>query len=163
MAAMLGTIKAGAAYVALDPHYPRPYLQHIIRTAEPTLVLMTGGEANWLKNDSHSKDICVDLEEGQLQAELALCSNERGVPHEPEVSSSLSLVAANLSVQLLYVLYTSGSTGVPKGVKGTHLGALNRISWNNRDPSLEPGMSSHCPAQPVSHGMQLHGSRIRPA
>ena len=43
--------------------------------------------------------------------------------------------------QMLYVLYTSGSTGVPKGVIGTHMGALNRIAWMLHDTKLEPGIS----------------------
>ena len=89
MAAMLGVAKAGAAYVSLDPFYPRQYLQHIINSAHPTLILMTSGEANWLKNDASAKDVVLDMHEPDIQSKLALCSDTRSLAQDNQVNSSV--------------------------------------------------------------------------
>src|SRR5512145_907110 len=109
--AMLGVLKAGAAYVPLDPQAPAQRvagiaadcgLRAVITTAERLATLAPAGLA------------CAVLVSGQARAE-----------HEVEWSALDALPTSappeeSIETDLAYILYTSGSTGRPKGVMLTH-------------------------------------------
>ncbi len=115
--AILGILKAGAAYMPLDPDYPRTRLEFMLENATPALVLTT------IEASTHmpATTATVAFDDPGLMSILACCStdnikdNER-VRHLGGASPA-------------YVVYTSGSTGQPKGVVGLHLGLVNRLSW----------------------------------
>lgn len=117
---MWGILKAGAAYVPLDPNYPLSRLTYIMDDADIQCVLahkqtMARLPAN-LKNL-----ICVD--EAHYIDRLAA-----------RPSSNLSNDDVALSSQnLIYVIYTSGSTGKPKGVMLEHQSLVNRIVWMQKE------------------------------
>lgn len=103
--AILGVLKAAAAYVPLDPIYPAKRLKQMIDDAAPAVVLADPSPP-------------VDLT-GQV------------VLH-PGDAAALPSAPLDLPVDLdavAYVVFTSGSTGRPKGVKGTHRGITNRQAW----------------------------------
>jgi len=108
--ALLAVLKAGGAYVPLDHTYPKDRLAQMLNDTQPACVLCTEGTRDKLPNLS-TKAVVLDSEADVIKRE----------------SSVLPLVES--SGERLYVLYTSGSSGRPKGVEGTHGGALNRFEW----------------------------------
>ena len=98
---LLGILKAGCAYVPLDPDYPHARLKFMLEDAEVPLLLTQKSLRESL--GSHSAEvICLD----ELVEEIA---EESGANPRAETSSD----------SLAYVMYTSGSTGKPKGVAVT--------------------------------------------
>ena len=109
--ALLGVLKTGAAYVPLDPSYPVERLAFMIRDAAVSCVVSDSGIKNKLPSD------VIDF--------VALDTDRELINGESASNPGLSLS----SHQPAYVLYTSGSSGNPKGVEGTHRGAMNRFAW----------------------------------
>ncbi|KUJ41274.1 hypothetical protein ACZ90_68030 [Streptomyces albus subsp. albus] len=112
--AALGILKAGAAFVPLDPAYPPRRLAFMVDDAKPALILLhssTAGLATGLDAPTVRLD---DPEVARALDELSgdrLTDTERGGPVRPD--------------QPAYLIYTSGSTGVPKGVVVPHRGVVN--------------------------------------
>lgn len=109
--ALLAIVKAGAAYVPLDPGYPRARLEHMISDAQVP-ILLTQRRIKDRLPPVRTEVLCVD----ELEAELT---------HEPDVNPDLAVDGGDL----VYVIYTSGSTGLPKGVMNVHDGIRNRLLW----------------------------------
>ncbi|HLG69967.1 MAG TPA: amino acid adenylation domain-containing protein, partial [Chloroflexota bacterium] len=109
--ALLAVLKAGAAYVPLDPAYPQERLRFMVQDARLRVIVTAGRWAAGLAGTS---------------AELVLLDAEAEAI-EREASGNLGLTGGGEDVA--YVIYTSGSTGQPKGVLGLHQGAVNRLSW----------------------------------
>jgi amino acid adenylation domain-containing protein/non-ribosomal peptide synthase protein (TIGR01720 family) len=107
VAAILGVLAAGAAYVPLDPGYPRDRLAFMIEDAHLDVVLASAAGA-------------ARLPEGAARVE----------PLEGDAPAVAAAPPAEVtSAEAAYVIYTSGSTGRPKGVVGTHRGMVNRCAW----------------------------------
>jgi amino acid adenylation domain-containing protein len=112
--AALGVLKAGGAYLPLDPGYPATRLAFMLKDAKaPVLVTGRCMLANLPGCPAHA--VILDPE-GRCHA---------GQAREPE------LVRTNQD-HLAYLIYTSGSTGQPKGVELTHAGLLNLVHWHHR-------------------------------
>ncbi|MDE5259811.1 MULTISPECIES: non-ribosomal peptide synthetase [Serratia] len=113
--AQLAILKAGAAYVPLDPHLP------VARQA-------------WIIGDSGALLILCDRDiDREIAGEIACLRIDRlrqNPTHDPAVARAGDAPA--------YIMYTSGSTGTPKGVMVTHQGIL-RLAINNRFASFERG------------------------
>jgi len=105
---LLGILKAGAAYVPLDPGYPEERLAYMFDNAQLS-VLLTQSE---LAQRLSAKVICLDTDWSDIEAETDTNPN---VPISEE--------------NLAYVIYTSGSTGRPKGSMNTHRAISNRLLW----------------------------------
>ena len=108
---LLGILKAGAAYVPLDPTYPPERLAFMLADAQP-FVLLTRGRLVAGLPEHHAKVVCLDTN----WPTIALHSDQN---------------PANWTApdHLAYLLYTSGSTGRPKGVLGVHRAVLNALVW----------------------------------
>ncbi|WP_052260656.1 non-ribosomal peptide synthetase [Photobacterium gaetbulicola] len=111
--AILAVLKLGACYVPMDPAYPRQRLAHIIDDAALAMVLTDQGSQHALPV---SECQTVVLDSDDIAAQRQQCQ-------------SLPLAPVSMSGQPLYQLYTSGSTGVPKGVIGSEKATLNRLAW----------------------------------
>ncbi|HTT36896.1 MAG TPA: amino acid adenylation domain-containing protein [Burkholderiales bacterium] len=109
--AMLGTLKAGAAFVPLDPAYPAQRLGYMLQDANPHVVLT---EEKFSGRFEDGARLIV------LNSALARGASNR-------VSSAPQGTAGPAS--LAYVMYTSGSTGKPKGVMIEHRNICNQIAW----------------------------------
>jgi amino acid adenylation domain-containing protein len=107
--AILAVGKAGAAFLPLDPSYPAQRLDHIISDARPVLLLTDTGGA---EARSWPGPILV-LEERTTGRESGLDASNPAAADRPR-----PLAPAHPA----YVVYTSGSTGAPKGVSVTHAG-----------------------------------------
>jgi len=116
---LLAVIKAGAAYVPLDPGFPADRLNFMLTDSEASL-LITSKQYTGLFN----------TQAGQLFIDDALAQSAAFGVDEPEVNVQ--------GTDLVYILYTSGSTGLPKGVQITHQNLNNLLySFQNR-PGIGP-------------------------
>lgn len=117
--AMLATLKAGAAFVPIDPDYPREYTNRVLKSAKPSLVFMEAGEIP-TQHTSH-----CSFEHAERRAQQAdsgvrdLADHERRQPLLP--SSPLCIV------------FTSGSSGEPKGVAVPHSAMVNLLTSHRTD------------------------------
>ena len=114
---LLAILKAGAAYLPLDPDYPAERLAYIVQDAQPAWVFTTAQIAHRLP-DSPSQ-LLLD----HPDTVNALARNPGSNPIDTERSEPLNVHNP------AYVIYTSGSTGVPKGVVVTHQGVANYALW----------------------------------
>ncbi|MGW1666857.1 non-ribosomal peptide synthetase, partial [Streptomyces microflavus] len=106
--ALLGILKAGAAYVPLDPDYPTDRLTHMIRDTATPLILTHTHHTERLPH--HTPRLLVD----------------HAWPTGPDTTDPPPLATPD---DLAYVIYTSGSTGRPKGVRLPHRGVVNYLHW----------------------------------
>lgn len=107
---LLAILKAGAAYVPLDPAYPRERLAFIVQDAQLALLLTTSELASQLALPSN-RSLCMDSP--------GLASEENPANLAPTMNSE----------HLAYIIYTSGSTGQPKGVCISHRSAVIFLTW----------------------------------
>jgi amino acid adenylation domain-containing protein len=118
--ALLAVLKAGGAYLPLDPSYPRQRLEYMARTAGVRVVLSTPELRSRLSLDVPGSDwFDVDL-------------NALAHRHAPNP------VSGSTPESLAYVIYTSGSTGDPKGAMNTHRAICNRLTWMQNTYRLRP-------------------------
>ncbi|MBR1143098.1 non-ribosomal peptide synthase/polyketide synthase [Bradyrhizobium sp. AUGA SZCCT0431] len=123
MVALLAVLKAGGAYLPLDPDYPPERLSHMLRDSGAALVLT---------QSSLLEQFAPVLKETGAEAWL-LDEQDRGGDHD----------AGNLDVavhpeSLAYVIYTSGSTGLPKGVMVRHDAVTNFLATMAERPGMTP-------------------------
>ncbi|HEU0079849.1 MAG TPA: condensation domain-containing protein, partial [Longimicrobiaceae bacterium] len=122
VAAVLGILKAGGAFVPLDPQYPAERLAFMLEDSGARLLLTDGAAGNRLAGFA-GETLWLDGAEGEHED----AAEEGARWHSPSPD------------HLAYVIYTSGSTGTPKGVAVTH-GALASTLLTARDAfGLAPG------------------------
>ena len=112
--ALLGALKTGAAYVPLDPSYPLQRLASTLEDTRAECVLSNNGIGKKLP------DTVRNL--------IMLDSEAEPIRNESPLNPAMNIMGLS-RVERAYVLYTSGSSGRPKGVEGTHRGAINRMRW----------------------------------
>ena len=137
--ASLGVLKAGCAYQPLDPSYPKERLNFMMQDASAKLLIA----------DEELRDI-VD----EYQGEVLLTKDIMALPavSAPEVKITPD--------QLLILLYTSGSTGVPKGCQLTHANLVAFCHWYQRFYDLKP---EHNVAAYASYGFDACMMDMYPA
>src|SRR5690606_1750059 len=114
---LLGILKAGKAYLPLDPNFPESRLELIIGNSKVKYCLARSAE----------EDIFTNLR-------LKSIHSDTSVEFPP-----MSVVHQN---QNACVLYTSGSTGKPKGVCVTHLGLVNFLIWQKNNSKAAPFLNT---------------------
>lgn len=108
--AMLGILKAGAAYVPIDRSFPVDRIRHIVGDAEIKIILSETGLFSELDVDACLLDI--------NSPELNDLSLERGGENQVQIKND----------DLAYIIYTSGSTGRPKGVMAQHYNVVHFVN-----------------------------------
>jgi amino acid adenylation domain-containing protein len=114
--ALLAIVKAGCAYVPIDPEYPADRIDFMIEDARLSLILT---------QERHRSD----LRDGQ--AEVVVLSTE-----EPRVEEAANVVRDLSPDSPVYMIYTSGSTGRPKGAINRHVSLFNRLYWMQTEYGL---------------------------
>ena len=138
--ASLGVLKAGCAYQPLDPSYPKERLNFMMQDANAKLLIA----------DEGLRDI-VD----EYKGEVLLTKDLAGLPNTPNTQSDL--ITPN---SLFILLYTSGSTGVPKGCQLTHGNLVCFCHWYQRFYDLKP---EHNVAAYASYGFDACMMDMYPA
>lgn len=111
MISILASLKAGAAYLPIDPSYPVERINYMLEDSKSNLLLTnfkTSGEIKFKGN-------IININNEDLQG-----------------YSKSNLQKYNTFSDLVYIIYTSGSTGKPKGVMIEHRGLTNYIWWANK-------------------------------
>jgi amino acid adenylation domain-containing protein len=121
---VLGIWKAGAAYVPMDPAYPRERLEFLLEDSGAEIVLTQEALAATLPAGA-AKVVPLDTLWTTLE-------------HECSCSSVVGPAPDNLA----YVIYTSGSTGKPKGVLIPHQGLVNYLVWCVDEYRIESGIGA---------------------
>lgn len=116
IALLLACWKMGAAYLPLEASFPRQRIEHIVQEARPALIVV----ADDAVGDNFAD--CEVLRFTHLEAVANQLADERNL------TEAQSLTAES-DEQLAIVLYTSGSTGIPKGVRLPHSILQNRLRW----------------------------------
>jgi amino acid adenylation domain-containing protein len=136
--ALLAVLKAGAAYVPLDPGYPAARLSRMLRDSAPAVVLTAGQRPGAAVRAALAGGGVAPL----------VCDLDTSADWAGESPEDLGIGAR--PEQLAYVIYTSGSTGVPKGVAGEHRALVNRLHWTGAGPLASGAGQVH--AQKTSIG-----------
>ncbi|MEV7796361.1 amino acid adenylation domain-containing protein, partial [Streptomyces sp. NPDC087512] len=121
--AVLAVLKAGAAYLPVDPEYPAERIAYLLSDGAPALTLVASGRTGAPPAGTAVLDL-DSADPGRFPGH-DLTDAERRAP--------LTLAHA------AYVIYTSGSTGRPKGVTGTHTGAASLLAAQRRHLDVGPG------------------------
>jgi amino acid adenylation domain-containing protein len=125
VAALLGVLKSGAAYLPVDPGYPGDRVAFMLSDAAAPLLLTQAALADALP----TADARVLLLDGLLVDPPGVWAGAPDTDPDPTAGPD----------DTAYVIYTSGSTGRPKGVANTHRGIANRLDWMQRQYALTPG------------------------
>lgn len=113
---MLGVMKAGGAFVPIDPAFPAERIRYTLEDSGAQVIVTNESLADSYQN--HKSIQVVQVEQAVHQSH----------PLElPEVSVD----------QLAYVIYTSGTTGKPKGVQLTHRNLSHYVSWLKNEVTLQ--------------------------
>jgi len=113
--AMLGVLKAGAAYVPIDPTYPQGRIEYMFSDASLSLILTRKYLVS--KFSRSAAAICL-LEDDTVE-----------ISSQPVSAPQVSIFPENLA----YIIYTSGSTGQPKGTMLHHRGLFNALISTRRN------------------------------
>ena len=118
LAALLGVMKCGAAYLPLDPAYPPERIAYMLSDSGARLLIASAPLAAAAEVSAPTRYLADVL--------AALAAHSDQAPDVPVASD-----------RLLYVLYTSGSTGKPKGVQVTHRSVVNFLASMQQEPGLD--------------------------
>ena len=109
--AILGVLKAGGAYIPIDPTYPENRINYMLNSSNSKLLLTNN---NLIDKINFKNKLSIDLEDKEIYLQK---KNKLEYINKPE--------------DLSYVIFTSGSTGVPKGVQLTHRALSNLTNYCN--------------------------------
>jgi len=113
VAAMLGILKAGAAYLPMDPTYPQERLNFMLEDTQASILFTSTSLAKISAREG--LDI-IDLDDPGFYKDYSA--------QNPEINID--------SRQTAYLIYTSGSTGVPKGVSVEHRNIMSLVQWGEQ-------------------------------
>ena len=119
LTASLGVLKAGAAYLPLDPGYPPERLNLMVEDAEATLLITTPELQNIITDSFKGERMMV--------SEIDTLPDADKIPQAPDKED------------IFIMLYTSGSTGKPKGVLFKHSNTMVTAAWERDFYALGPG------------------------
>ncbi len=115
LVAIYAVVKAGGAYLPIDPDHPAERTAYVLDTAQPVCVLTRAADDTTFAT-----------------AAPVLHIDTLDLPDEDPAPISTTLTADNTA----YVIFTSGSTGRPKGVAVTHGAIVNRLLWMQHEYPL---------------------------
>ncbi len=120
--ALLGTVKSGAGYVAIDPTYPPERVEHMLEDSDASLAIIDRPRPQLFAAYDGETATIEQLSDGSSEA----------YDNEPEL--------LNEADDILYVIYTSGSTGTPNGAMLSHRILSNLLQWERSETSIDMGL-----------------------
>ncbi|WP_375179291.1 D-alanine--poly(phosphoribitol) ligase subunit DltA [Enterococcus rotai] len=120
LACFLGASKAGHAYIPIEAHTPKERVEMILEVAEPAMIFAV-----------------KDWPEIETDAEIVSIEKLNNICAESELVSGLEPVIGS---ETYYIIFTSGTTGVPKGVQISHNNLLSFVNWELTDFGITEGM-----------------------
>jgi amino acid adenylation domain-containing protein len=161
VSAVYGIMKAGAAYVPIEPSSPGPRLADIVAQCRPAAVVTWSGAREKLSAERCSAagtSFVLALDDAAAFADLPVGV----VSFDDARAASAGPIGQSGAVDrdLAYVLFTSGSTGKPKGVMLSHRNALTFVSWVVDTFGLGPDdrLSNHAPFNFDLSVLDLYGA-----
>jgi non-ribosomal peptide synthetase-like protein len=121
--AMLGILKAGAAYIPIDPKYPAERVRFILTDCNSKILISTSDKTDKL---------------GSVNCQRVLLDQDQ---EKIEVHSSLNLPVNEINLNAgdpAYAIYTSGTTGAPKGIKISHYSVCNLVRTEGKIFDIKP-------------------------
>jgi amino acid adenylation domain-containing protein/non-ribosomal peptide synthase protein (TIGR01720 family) len=123
---LLGVLKAGGAYLPLDPAFPHERLAFMLDDAQaPVLVLALQDDGRRTENEGADSAFVPRRSAFGAQQVVDLRADWPAIAQAPAHAPANAATADNLA----YAIYTSGSTGAPKGAMNSHRGIGNRLLW----------------------------------
>lgn len=117
MIGIFGIIKAGGAYLPIDPSFPEDRIRFMLQDSQAKLVLVHSQTVT-----HHAAEIeQINLDDDNLFSQEPL----------------IDIQSVNKPHDLIYVIYTSGSTGKPKGTMIEHISLINRLQWMQKQFPLD--------------------------
>ncbi|MDD7940096.1 amino acid adenylation domain-containing protein [Actinomycetospora lutea] len=140
IAALIGTLRAGGAYVPIDPAGPASRVARIVGAAEPEVVLVDAASRPLLD------EVLAELP-GPYPTIGALDAQDDVAFTRADLLGASAGTPGVAPVDLAHLLFTSGSTGVPKGVMITHDTVIAFVDWALKHFGTRPGdrISGHPP------------------
>lgn len=139
--AIYGILKAGAVYVPLDPKLPTDRIDFLITDCNIKVLISSASldRKTSLLKTSHLSAV-IGTEKG---AECKCITWQEAITGEITYKSSLQVMDQDLA----YILYTSGSTGIPKGIMHTHYSGMNyaRLTANEYEITSADTLGNHAP------------------
>lgn len=120
LACFLGASKAGQAYIPIEAHTPKERVEMILEVADPAVVFSI---TEWSELNTAAEIVSLK----KLQK---ICAQTKILNTFQPVSES----------ETYYIIFTSGTTGIPKGVQISHMNLLSFINWELSDFGITEGM-----------------------
>ncbi|BBH53956.1 non-ribosomal peptide synthetase [Fluviispira sanaruensis] len=132
---ILAVLKAGAAYVPIDPDFPTERMQFILEDTNTKILIANDKYRNLLNYDNNILSV---IENSKLDIKIIFVDSKK-TEKEILLQSSNNIITQTRSHHLAYVIYTSGTTGKPKGVLVEHNSFANLIAYQRKFISQEFG------------------------
>ncbi|MCP4215030.1 MAG: amino acid adenylation domain-containing protein, partial [bacterium] len=116
---ILGIMKSGAAYVAIDPNYPKDRVLHMLEDSRSDLVIIDKNRPGLF---------------GDYRGEIL---NYYSIIADLALQPSIDPAPLNSPDDILYVIYTSGTTGMPNGAMLSHGNLGNLVNWQRYDSGID--------------------------
>jgi D-alanine--poly(phosphoribitol) ligase subunit 1 len=127
-ACVLACLKVGATYSVFDPDSPVERLRKIFSTCRPRLLLAESNLLSKLDPILAELEIIPVIKEAEKFSAVIQGYDDSNLPETRAITGT----------NPAYIMYTSGSTGIPKGALITHANVLNLIEWSGETYSITP-------------------------
>jgi len=162
LVAMFAALKADCIYVPLDTSSPAARLVRILQSCESRCVVATGSTAALLNDIAGQAGAADSARIGWMDGGATLKHGMKAAFYWGDVlrCSALPVSSSNSETEPAHLLFTSGSTGIPKGVAITHANVNHFVEWAVRYFAMQPSdrISGHPPLHFDLSTFDIHGT-----